>query len=87
MSVIHIDLPESVLLTTGQSREEFVQEAKFFVALKLFELGRVSSGRAAEIAAISRIEFLLLAGRAGVPVVDLDAADLDREFAGAGESA
>jgi predicted HTH domain antitoxin len=83
MGVIHIDLPESVLLNTGQSQEEFVQEAKFFVALKLFELGRISSGRAAEIAGISRVEFLLLAGRAGAPVADLDAEELDREFSNA----
>lgn len=80
MGMIHIDLPESVLLSTGQSQEEFVREAKFLLALKLFELGRVSSGRAAELCEMPRVEFLLLAGRSGVPVVDLDAEELDREF-------
>lgn len=83
MGVIHIDLPESVLVSTGRSREELVQDAKFFVVLKLFELGRMSSGRAAEICGMSRVEFLLRAGRAGVPVADLDAEELDREFADA----
>ena len=83
MGVIHIDLPESVLVSTGQSREEFVQDAKFFLALKLFELGRISSGWAAEICSIPRPEFLLRAGRAGVPVADLDSEELDREFADA----
>jgi predicted HTH domain antitoxin len=81
MGVIHIDLPESILLSTGQSQEDFVRDAKFFVALKLFELGRISSGRAAEICGVPRIEFLLLAGRSGVPVADLDAEELSREFA------
>lgn len=81
MGVIHIDLPESLLLSTGQSQEDFVRDAKFFVALKLFELGRVSSGRAAEICGLPRVEFLLLAGRSGVPVADLDADELSREFA------
>jgi len=81
MGVIHIDMPESILLSTGQSQEEFVRDAKFFVALKLFELGRISSGRAAEICGVPRIEFLLLAGRSGVPVADLDAEELSREFA------
>jgi predicted HTH domain antitoxin len=81
MGVIHVDLPESILLSTGQSQEEFVRDAKFFVALKLFELGRISSGRAAEICGLSRVEFILLAGRWGVPVADLDAEELSREFA------
>jgi len=80
MSVIHIDLPESLLLTTGQSHAEFVKEAKFLLALKLFELGRLSSGKAAELCEMSRVEFLLLAGRAGTPVADLDEEELWREF-------
>jgi predicted HTH domain antitoxin len=79
--MIHIDLPESLLLSTGQSREEFVREAKFLLALKLFELGRLSSGRAAEICELPRIDFLLRAGRLGIPVADLDEEELDREFA------
>lgn len=80
MSVIHIDLPGSVLLATGQSEEEFVQEAKFFLALKLFERGRISSGRAAEICGMRRVEFLLMASRSGVPVADLDEGEMAREF-------
>lgn len=80
MSMIHIDLPEDVLLATGQSEEEFVQEAKFFLALMLFERGRVSSGRAAELCGMPRVEFLLMSGRAGVPVADLDEREMAREF-------
>jgi predicted HTH domain antitoxin len=56
------------------------REAKFVVALRLFEQGRISSGRAAELCGLPRVDFLLAASRAGVPVVDLDAAELDREF-------
>jgi predicted HTH domain antitoxin len=77
--MILIDLPESVLLA-GQSQEDFIKEAKFLLAMKLFELGRLSSGRAAELCALPRLDFLLLAGRAGVPVADLDEEALSREF-------
>lgn len=80
MGTIHIDLPESILLSTGQSQEEFVREAKLLLALKLFELGRMSSGRAAEICGLPRIDFLLAAGRSGIAVTDLEGEELDREF-------
>lgn len=80
MSDIYIDLPASVLLATGQSEEEFVQEAKLFLALMLFERGRISSGRAAEICGMGRVEFLLMTGRSGVPVADLDEREMSREF-------
>jgi hypothetical protein len=33
MSMINIELPASLLLSTGQSQEEFVREAKFLLAL------------------------------------------------------
>ena len=78
---IYIDLPESVLLTTGQSQEAFVEEAKFLLVLKMFELGRVSSGQAAEISGMPRIDFLLTAGRMGVPIADIDESEMSREFA------
>jgi len=80
MGTIRIDLPEKLLLATGQSEEDFVREAKLVVALRLFEQGRVSSGGAAELCGLPRVDFLFAAGRAGVPVADLDAAELDREF-------
>jgi predicted HTH domain antitoxin len=80
---IQIDFPESVLVSSGQSREAFVREAKYYLALKLFELGRISSGQAAEACEMPRVDFLLLAGRAGVPIADLEDEELDREFADA----
>ena len=81
MTTIRIDLPESVLVATGQSEEDFVREAKLAVALYFFERGRISSGCAAEICDLPRIDFLYVAGRSGVPVADLGPAELDREFA------
>ncbi len=80
MSTIQIAIPASVLLSTGQSEEEFVREAKFLLALKLFELGRLSAGKAAEMCGQNRVDFLLLAGRSGVPVADLDDSERQREF-------
>ena len=72
MANILLDLPDTLPLATGQSREEFLSEARFLLALKLFELGRISSGRAAELCGMGRVDFLFAAGKAGVPVADLD---------------
>lgn len=83
MPSIHLELPDSVLLAAGQSPDEFACEAKFLLALKLFEIGRLSSGRAAEMSEMPRVEFLLRAGRMKVPVADLDHEELERELMGA----
>ena len=78
---IQIDFPDNLLVSTGQSREAFIREAKYYLALKFFELGRISSGQAAVACGMPRIDFLLLAGRAGIPIADLEGEELDREFA------
>ena len=80
MSDITITLPESILIPTGQSREGFVQEAKFLLASKLYELGRLSSGRAGAVCGLDRVTFLLSLHRVGVAVIDLDDREMDDEL-------
>jgi predicted HTH domain antitoxin len=82
MSTITIEVPESVLLATGQSREAFTGEARFLLAAKLFELERLSSGKAAQLCGMAHPDFLLAVGQLGIPVVRLAGEELDREFRG-----
>jgi predicted HTH domain antitoxin len=77
---INIELPENIVLATGQPPEEFVKEAKFLLAIKLFELGRISSGLAAQMCDMPRLDFLFTAGRMNIAVADLDDSEMDREF-------
>ncbi len=80
MNTVIIELPFDLLASPGVSPESLVSEAKFMLALKLFEVGRLSSGKAGKLCGMGRVEFLLAAGRAGVPVVALDDNELDAEF-------
>ncbi len=48
-------------------------------ALKMFELGKLSSGKAAELAGVSRVEFFELCGRYQVPIVSYDEGELQDE--------
>ena len=50
------------------------------LALRLFEVGRLSSGKAGKLCGMGRVEFLLAAGRAGVPAAALDDDELSAEF-------
>jgi len=48
--------------------------------MKLFEMGRLTSGQAAQLAGVSRAFFLLTCPQWNVPSVVWDAAELDAEF-------
>lgn len=47
---LEIPYPEDLPEVMGKSPEAFEQELIFLVAAKLYELGRISSGRAADLA-------------------------------------
>jgi predicted HTH domain antitoxin len=79
MPALTIEIPEDILIPTGQTREGFIEEAKFLLAAKLFELGRLSSARAAELCGMDRVTFLLSLHRVGVAAIDLDEREIEDE--------
>jgi hypothetical protein len=80
METLTIEIPEALLLQSGASREALERESRFWLALKFFERGQLTSGQAAAMCGMNRVDFLLEAGRHGVAVADLDGPELDREL-------
>ena len=80
MSMRHIviDVPEQVLLAEKTDEITFARELRMLAAVKLYELGRLSSGRAADLAGIPRVEFLLTLGRYKVFPFEAELQDLER---------
>lgn len=81
ISTFNIELPVDGLPTAAELPDNFADEARFLLAVKLFEQGRISSGKAGRLCSMRRVEFLLAASRFGVPVVDLTGDELVEEFA------
>ncbi len=79
MQQLTIEYPDDLLLALGVRAEQFEQEARLMLAAKLFELGRLSSGKAARVADMDRVTFLLSLNRVGVAMLDLDDAEMEDE--------
>jgi predicted HTH domain antitoxin len=80
---IHVQVPSSLPDALQCTPEAFAQEAKMAMAVKLYEMKRLSSGMAAALAGVSRVAFLMQLHRYGVPVIDLSPDDLESDVANA----
>jgi predicted HTH domain antitoxin len=80
MKAMQIEYPESWPALAGSSPERFENDARMALAMKLFEMGRLTSGQAAQLAGVSRIAFLFNCPQWNVPAVNWDAEELAAEF-------
>ena len=56
---LKIEYGDDVLADLGLSPDEFAREARFVLAAKYYEMGRISSGQAARLCKLERVDFLL----------------------------
>lgn len=77
--VLRLDYPESLPDALNETPAEFEAEARMAMAVKLFELKRISSGVAAQLAGVDRVSFLLSLHRYGVAALDLDENELESD--------
>ena len=55
---ISINYPEKLAFSLRMKRKEFEEEMKTISLVKLYELGKISSGLASKLLNLTRIEFL-----------------------------
>ncbi|MCS7300532.1 MAG: UPF0175 family protein [Fimbriimonadales bacterium] len=69
MSILQVELPPTVS----------EDEARLLLAIKLYEAGRVSLGKAAELAGYSKRAFMELLSRQKISVVNYSPEELEQE--------
>jgi predicted HTH domain antitoxin len=79
MSQLILDVPDESLLSLHLSDEAAAAEIRLAVAVKLYELGRLSSGTAARLAGIPRVLFLSKLADYGVDTFNLSEDELERQ--------
>jgi predicted HTH domain antitoxin len=83
MPTLQVEIPEETLISLKQDAESFSRDLRLLAAVKLFELGRLSSGRAAQLSGMSRVEFLSVLGRYRVSPFSLTREEFARDVANA----
>lgn len=71
-ATVELKLPESLEISEA--------EIKMIVAARLFDRGELSSGQAAEMAGITKREFIESVGKYGVSIFQYSAEELERDL-------
>jgi predicted HTH domain antitoxin len=79
MAAVTIDLPEGTFSSLGQTPEGFVREMRLAAAIFWYARGEISQGKGAEIAGLSRREFIEALSRAQVDAIQINDDELRDE--------
>ena len=85
MKPVAVEYPEELPGLLKMTEEQFAAEVRFLAAAKLFELGKLSSGKAAAMAGLGWVEFLHKLGEYGFYAINLDDEQIDAELRAAAE--
>lgn len=77
---LQLNVPEEILYTLNENRNGFIKKMKFYTALELFRTHKLSMGKAAELAEMNKVEFMLEVGKNGVAVIDYETEDYHEEL-------
>lgn len=83
--MVNISFPvsERILLSLKEGKDEFVQEMLYSMALRSYRRGKLSLGKAAELAGYSRLDFIDKLRLEGEVIFEYNLAELDQVFADA----
>ena len=81
MQTVSLEIPITTFAALGESPDEFVSEMRIAAAVKWYELGRLSQGKAAEVAGLSRSAFIDALSRFKVSPIQITAEELAEELA------
>lgn len=73
---ITIDLPSDILLAMNATEAELKQNIKTSLAIRLYRLEKLTLGKAAQLAGLSRFEFETLLSENEIPISNLTMNDV-----------
>ncbi len=78
---IKLSLPDEALVALKRTPSEMAEEIRLAAAMKLYELGRLSSGAAAALAGVPRVVFLAKLSDYGIATFKMSAEEISEDLA------
>ncbi len=80
MQTLQIQYPDGFEQAIGLTAEELEYQIKLMASLKMFELGKISSGKAAQLLGTTRVDFFDICGRYKVSLFNYSPEEFKRQL-------
>jgi predicted HTH domain antitoxin len=78
--VLEVAIPSDIFLSLNEPEPELLREIKLFTAIKFYEMKKLSIGKAARLAGMSRFEFETALSKQQIPISNLDIPDVEKDI-------
>ena len=73
---ISIDFPSDIFLALNETEGEIKQRIKILLAIRLYKLQKLTIGKAAQVAGLSRLQFETILSENEIPISNLSIEDI-----------
>jgi predicted HTH domain antitoxin len=77
---IKIEIPSDILIALNQDEKELTRNIKFELAMKMYQKEKLTIGKAAQLAGLSRLEFENLLAENRIPISNLNYEDIQNDI-------
>lgn len=77
---MELSIAEDILLALNEKPSEFLKDMRIFAAIKFFEIGKLSIGKAAELAEMNKIDFIELLSKQRISVYNYPPEELEEDI-------
>lgn len=74
-----LEYPDEILISLKEDEKHFLNEVKILAAVKLYELNRLSLGKASKLAGLDKIDFIKVLGEYKVSIFKLNKEELTKD--------
>lgn len=76
---LNLRVPEEILYTLNETKTDFIKKMKFYTAIELYKMQKLSMGKAAELAEMNKVDFMFELGKYDIPAINYDEDDFNEE--------